>query len=96
MINFFKALADETRLRVLNLLIDNELNVNEIMSVLSMGQSRISRHLKILTDCNLLKFRRDGLGFFIKQLKQEKDSILFRLSGLLLKMMKLLPGIYLK
>jgi len=56
----FKAVADETRLRLLNLLIHYELNVNEIVSIFEMGQSRISRHLKILTDCGLLQSRRDG------------------------------------
>lgn len=49
---------------MLNLSIHYELNVNEIVSILEMGQSRISRHLKILTDCGLLTFRRDGLWIF--------------------------------
>lgn len=62
----FKAVADETRLRLLNLLIHYELNVNEIVSIFEMGQSRISRHLKILTDCGLLQSRRDGLWIFYK------------------------------
>ena len=43
-----KALADETRLRLVRLLSQGPLNVNEIIDVLHMGQSRISRHLKIL------------------------------------------------
>lgn len=63
-IDYFKALSDETRMRLLNLSIHYELNVNEIVGVLDMGQSRISRHLKILTDCGLLTFRRDGLWIF--------------------------------
>ena len=61
---YFKALADATRLRILNLLMRRELNVNEIVTLLGMSQSRISRHLKILTDCGLLKYRRDGLWSF--------------------------------
>ena len=63
-VQYYKALADETRLRLLNLLLRHELNVNEIVSVMDMGQSRVSRHLKILTDCGLLKSRRDGLCVF--------------------------------
>ncbi|MCJ7579012.1 MAG: metalloregulator ArsR/SmtB family transcription factor, partial [Candidatus Aminicenantes bacterium] len=62
--DLFKALSDETRIRLLNLSIHYELNVNEIVSILDMGQSRISRHLKILTDSGLLSFRRDGLWIF--------------------------------
>ncbi len=65
-VTYFKALADETRLRVLNLLMERELNVNEIVSVMDMGQSRISRHLKILSDSGLLTYRRDGLWVFYR------------------------------
>jgi len=61
---FFKSLADETRIRLMNLLVQHELNVNEIVSIMAMGQSRISRHLKILTDSGLLTSRRDGLWVF--------------------------------
>lgn len=63
-INSFKALSDETRIRILNLLLHHELNVNEIVTLLEMGQSRISRHLKILADSGLVKMRRDGLWAF--------------------------------
>ena len=56
----FKALSDPTRLRLLRLLERFELNVNEIMRVMDMGQSRISRHLKILTDSGLVTVRREG------------------------------------
>ena len=60
----FKALSDTTRLRIYGVLLRHELNVNELVSVFGMGQSRISRHLKILTDCGLLKCRKDGLWSF--------------------------------
>jgi DNA-binding transcriptional ArsR family regulator len=52
---WFKALADPTRLRILGLTLSRELNVQELMEVLSMGQSRVSRHLRILTDGGLLR-----------------------------------------
>lgn len=60
----FKALADETRLRILRLLTRFELNVGELTGVLGMGQSRVSRHLRILVDSGLLTARRDGLWVF--------------------------------
>lgn len=63
-VDYFKALSDNTRIRMLNLLLRHELNVYEITTILEMGQSRISRHLKILTDTGLLKQRRDGLWVF--------------------------------
>jgi ArsR family transcriptional regulator len=61
---YFKALADETRLRLLRVLLHHELSVNEIVSLMGMGQSRISRHLKILTDSGLIRCRRDGAWAF--------------------------------
>lgn len=63
-VNYFKALADETRLRLLNLFLHHELSVNEVVEIMAMGQSRISRHLKILTESRLLTFRRSGLWTF--------------------------------
>lgn len=60
----FKALADETRLRLAHILLRHELSVNELAHLLDMGQSRISRHLKILTEAGLARFRRDGLWVF--------------------------------
>ncbi|HOK01421.1 MAG TPA: metalloregulator ArsR/SmtB family transcription factor [Spirochaetota bacterium] len=63
-LNYLKALADETRLRIVSLLSEGELNVNEIVEILAMGQSRISRHLKILLDAGIVKCRKDGLWAF--------------------------------
>jgi ArsR family transcriptional regulator len=66
---YFKALADSTRIRLLNLLLKHELNVNEITTIFNMGQSRVSRHLKILTDAGLLLSRKDGLWAFYSSVK---------------------------
>ncbi|MGB9500333.1 MAG: ArsR/SmtB family transcription factor [Dissulfuribacterales bacterium] len=61
---YFKALADETRVRLLNILLHHELSVNEIVTLMDMGQSRISRHLKVMTDSGILNCRRDGAWAF--------------------------------
>lgn len=61
---YFKALSDETRLRLVHILLHYELSVNELVHILDMGQSRVSRHLKILTEAGLLTSRRDGLWVF--------------------------------
>lgn len=63
-IRYLKALADETRLRLALVLHHYELSVNELVTLLEMGQSRVSRHLKILADAGLLHSRRDGLWVF--------------------------------
>ena len=57
----FKALSDETRLRVLNLILERECCVCEIMQALEISQSKASRHLSALYDAGFLKFRKDGL-----------------------------------
>lgn len=61
---YFKAMADSTRIRLYHILLHHEMSVNEIVTLMNMGQSRISRHLKILTDCGLLTCRRDGVWAF--------------------------------
>ena len=63
-LTYFKALADETRVRLMHILLHHELSVNEIVALMDMGQSRISRHLKILTDSGLIECRRDGAWAF--------------------------------
>jgi len=59
-IPLLKALSDETRLHILGILDGNRLSVNDIIEVLGMGQSRISRHLRILSNAGILEFERDG------------------------------------
>lgn len=56
----FKTLADPTRLRILRLLEQEELIVGELMDILGMAQSRVSRHLAILREAGLLADRREG------------------------------------
>ncbi len=56
----FKVLGDPTRVRILTLLEREELAVQELMEVLGMAQSRVSRHLGILREAGLLSDRRDG------------------------------------
>ncbi len=57
----FKALADETRLRILNLLVRGELCVCDITAVLAIGQSKASRHLACLRNAGLVNDRRNGV-----------------------------------
>jgi len=57
----FKALSDETRLRILNLLLERECCVCEVMQALDISQTRASRNLSALYDAGFLKLRKDGL-----------------------------------
>lgn len=56
-----KALSDETRLRILNVLLERECCVCEVMQALDISQTRASRNLGILHDAGFLKMRKDGL-----------------------------------
>ena len=56
-----KALSDETRLRILNLLLERECCVCEVMQALEISQTRASRNLSMLHDAGFLKMRKDGL-----------------------------------
>ncbi len=56
----FKVFGDTTRLRVLSVLVDSELCVQDIADSLDMTQSAISHQLKILKNSHLVKSRREG------------------------------------
>ena len=60
LIKAMKALSDETRLRILKILLERECCVCEVMQALDISQSRASRNLGILQDAGFLKVRRDG------------------------------------
>ncbi len=57
----FKALSDETRLRILKMLEVRPLCVCEIQHVLKGSQPNVSHHLKTLADAGLVDSKRDGL-----------------------------------
>jgi ArsR family transcriptional regulator len=57
---FFRALADRTRLRLLNLIAGREVCVCYFVDILRTGQPKISRHLAYLRDAGVVKARRDG------------------------------------
>jgi ArsR family transcriptional regulator len=61
LVKTFKALSDETRLRILNLLLERECCVCEVMQVLDISEPRASRNLSALYDAGFLKLRRQGL-----------------------------------
>jgi ArsR family transcriptional regulator len=60
-LKLFKALSDETRLRIINLLLERECCVCEVMQAMKISQTRASRGLSTLYNTGILKVRRDGL-----------------------------------
>lgn len=61
LVKAMKALSEETRLRILNLLLERECCVCEVMQALEISQTRASRNLSALYDAGFLKLRKDGL-----------------------------------
>ncbi|MDF2819614.1 MAG: transcriptional regulator [Clostridiales bacterium] len=55
MVEIFKALAEESRLRIISLLMEREMCVCEIEFCLKMTQSNASRHLTALKKCGILE-----------------------------------------
>jgi ArsR family transcriptional regulator len=68
-----RALSDPTRLRIVALLEKDELSVNELQEITHMGQSRISTHLGLLQDAELVQSRREGKRTYYR-LNQDADG----------------------
>ena len=56
----FKALADETRLKIVEMLSCGEMCACDILGSFHITQPTLSYHMKILTECGLVNSRRDG------------------------------------
>lgn len=55
MVDIFKALSEDSRLRILTVLMEREMCVCEIEVCLNMTQSNASRHLTVLKNCGIIK-----------------------------------------
>lgn len=64
LLKIFKALSDETRLKILKILEKGEICVCEIVSILNMDQPKVSFHLGILKEAGLVKSRKEGNRIF--------------------------------
>ena len=60
LLNIFKALSEETRLRILKLLEHGELCVCDIVAALDIVQPKVSFHLNVLKEVGFLKDRKQG------------------------------------
>jgi len=71
--SFFMALADKTRLRLLNLMREGELCVCFFVEVLGESQPKVSRHLAYLRNAGIVGARRDGKWIHYKIVFPEND-----------------------
>ncbi|GAB4422083.1 MAG: hypothetical protein OHK0032_17690 [Thermodesulfovibrionales bacterium] len=78
-IRLSKAISDGTRVRILKLLETRELCVCQLMAVLEMGQSTVSKHLGILKNAGLVEVRKDWTWSFYKLSKEGMNSNFLKL-----------------
>lgn len=79
----FKALSDETRLKLVVLLYKRELCVCQIEAALDISQTKASRHLSILRRAGLLRARRAGLWMYytLEEPRSDLEGCLFKNLG---------------
>lgn len=73
--SYFKGLADENRLRILNLLFHGELCGCDIQHVIGASQSTVSRHLSYLKNAGLVLDRRAGYRVYYRLVQTENAEI---------------------
>ncbi|MFN3151850.1 ArsR/SmtB family transcription factor [Bremerella sp.] len=82
LVQLFKLLADETRLKILSYLLQaGELNVRSLCDLLDQSQPAVSHHLALLKTCGLIESRRDGKNNFYRVIPEQFGrfaEVLFR------------------
>ena len=78
-----KALSDETRLRILSILLERECCVCEVMQALEISQSRASRNLGILEDAGFLTARREGTWVLYSLKERSGNNLVVSLTDIL-------------
>lgn len=79
-VKFFRGLTDPTRLRIVELLLDEgEKNVSELVAALGQPQSRVSSHLACLRWCGYVSSRREGKYVYYR-IADERVATLLQLA----------------
>ena len=73
--SWFHALADETRINIVEMLSHKERCVCELEQVLNIAQSRLSFHIKVLKDAGLIADRKEGRWVFYGLQRETLDKI---------------------
>jgi ArsR family transcriptional regulator, arsenate/arsenite/antimonite-responsive transcriptional repressor len=64
LVNFFKAMGEDTRVKIIIMLLKEEMCICELIEELGLSQSAVSHHVKILKQAELVNVRRDGKWTF--------------------------------
>jgi len=75
----FRAIADPTRRRIIALLVERPLNLNDLAEHFEISRPAISKHVKILTECGLIIIKQKGreryCGPYLEELNTVSDWI---------------------
>ncbi|MGF7161210.1 ubiquinone/menaquinone biosynthesis C-methylase UbiE/DNA-binding transcriptional ArsR family regulator [Rhodoligotrophos appendicifer] len=74
-----RAIAEPSRLRLLFIISHGEFNVTELTQILGQSQPRISRHLKLLVDAQVIERHREGSWVLFRMAERETGGALARL-----------------
>ncbi|MEO0400528.1 MAG: metalloregulator ArsR/SmtB family transcription factor [Pseudomonadota bacterium] len=80
-LNVFRAIGEETRLRIVALLRRGELTVSELTQILCQSQPRVSRHLKILAEAGLVERHREGAWIFYRAVAADQNPAFAAIAG---------------
>jgi DNA-binding transcriptional ArsR family regulator len=82
-VDIFKALADPTRLKILECVRDSEKCICEIIPYTGKSQPNVSQHLKVLKNARIVDERKDGTRIMIKISNKEVFDIIDRVKQIL-------------
>lgn len=75
-IKLLNALGDETRIKIVQFLMNGEQCACSIYPVVKRAQSTVSQHLKVLEEAGVLESRREGINIWYKIKSKEAEQIL--------------------
>lgn len=71
----FKALSDENRLEIIELLKSGEKCAQEIVEAMNIAQPTLSHHMKILIDAGIVEYRKDGKWIYYTVSERGKKNL---------------------
>lgn len=72
----FKAMSDENRLKILELLREKEYNASELLQEMDFGQSTLSHHMRILLNAGIIDARKNGKWTFYNLNKEAYEQMI--------------------
>lgn len=75
-IKLLNALSDETRIKIIQVLMNGELCACSIFPIVDKAQSTVSQHLRILEEAGILESRREGINILYKIKSKEAIKML--------------------